>query len=55
MVQEAIIKTKQFYSADYIRSIEPHFPFAFSYFQRVKKRLKGMLLNGRKNNDWQII
>ncbi|MCU0646252.1 MAG: hypothetical protein MUC94_18595 [bacterium] len=48
MVQEAIIKTKQFYSADYIRSIEPHFPFAFSYFQRVKKRLKGMLLNGRK-------
>lgn len=47
MAQEAIIKTTQFYSPDYIKRIEHHFPFTFSYFQSVKKRLKGMLLSGR--------
>ncbi len=51
MVQEAISKTTQFYSPEYIRAIEQHFPFTFPYFQGVKKRLKKMLLNGAKQVD----
>lgn len=50
MAQEAIGKTAQFYSPEYIKAIEQHFPFTFPYFQGVKKRLKGMLLNGRKKH-----
>jgi hypothetical protein len=49
MVMEAIGKTTQFYSPDYIQEIEQHFPFAFPYFQGVKKRLKSMMLSGRKS------
>ena len=51
MVQEAIGKTTQFYSPEFIQAIEQHFPFAFPYFQGVKKRLKGMLLNKNKQYE----
>lgn len=48
MVQEAIGKNLQFYSLKYLRKIEAHFPFSFSYFKATKKRLKNMILKA----DW---
>ena len=44
MALEAIGKNSQFYSRKYIRKIESHFPFSFSYFKTVKGRLKRILL-----------
>ena len=44
MFLEAIIKNRKFYSRKYMDQIEQHFPFSFSYYQKVKKRLKQMLL-----------
>ena len=49
MVLEAIGKNRHLYSHKYIKEIEPHFPFSFSYFQTAKKRLKSMLLKA----DWK--
>lgn len=50
MVQEAIGKNSQFYSRKYIQKIETHFPFSFSYFKTVKKRLKQILLQADGRN-----
>jgi len=44
MVLEAIIKNHQLYSKQYIKEIEAHFPFSFSYFPQAKKKLKQLLL-----------
>lgn len=47
MAAEAIIKTGGFYSPDYLREIERHFPLTFPHYRRIKKRLKEMLLQGQ--------
>ena len=46
MIQEAISKTARHYSPEFVRAMEHHFPFRFSCFQALKKRLKQMLLHG---------
>ncbi len=51
MVQEAIGKNLQFYSPKYLRKIEAHFPFSFSYFKTAKKRLKNMILKADRDRN----
>ncbi len=45
MVQEAILKTAPFYSADYLRAMERHFPISFPFYRQVKNHLKQMLFS----------
>jgi len=50
MVLEAIGKNSQFYSRKYIRNIESQFPFSFSFFRTVKKRLKRLILDASEKS-----
>jgi hypothetical protein len=50
MVLEAIGKNAQFYSDKYIRKIESQFPFSFSFFKTVKKRLKRLILDASQKS-----
>lgn len=48
LVMKAIGKNCELYSTDYIRNIETHFPFTFSYMKNLKKKFKKIFSKQKK-------
>jgi len=40
LVMEAIGRNGKFFSRDYLKKIEPHFPFSFKYLEKLRKKIE---------------
>jgi len=48
LVLEAIGKNKSYFSGQYVRKIQQHFPVRFSYLKTLRKKLKDHFLDNKK-------
>jgi hypothetical protein len=48
LILEAIGKNQSYFSRDYVKKIQPHFPIRFSYLQKLRQEIKEKFVENRK-------